>query len=760
MAEETFKQIVEVEVNNDDAIQAVVEQQKAIDGLKSTISDLKKQQRELDTTTKEGAKAYDENAKMIVVNEAQLKTLNQTMNANKRIVEANNAGTNEQTGAYQRLSQQYTALAQKAKDMAVVYGTNSQATIKAQQEAKNLSDRLKEIDASVGQNQRNVGNYSGALEGTIGKIIEMIPALKGMGGAFGEMSSGIMASNGSTMALNGSMKLLSTNPLFLAITIIVGIFIKLKDAVQNNGQAMEALNRITAPAKLLMEVLGRAIERLANFVLKGVEQLQNMAIAIAKLLPFGEKYAEQAEKAIALKKEQQRLEEKYRQDIVDTAKDEQIIARNKLKIEERNKYSAQERLKFAEEVRDAENRIARGEMERARLAFTQFKEQMAQKGQTYKDLTKEQRDQYKNLEAEEIKAQTRLDIRLKEITTKEQEMRNAILAEEKALQAERNKIAEERKKKREADAEAEKQKTIKEQDKMLAEMELKQKMYNAKNRELTAETAKANFDFEKEQLDKKLQYGKVTQEEYNLLLLESQNKYADDTLKIVEAGIAKEKELAEKVKNQEAIDFANKLELAKGNFDLEFQLKAEQREMQRLAEIEAAKKVGADVELINEKYRQAEIQAENAKNDAKISMYSQAFGALASIAGENTQLSKGFASAQIAIDTYMGAIKAFNSVAGNPVVGAILAGAVVAKGAKAIKDVWKVKNGQKSVSGGGGGGNVNVSQGMAQRNAREMPSEAIQRTQKTEPTIVPVLVTNNLTEKIDTKVQVTNNASM
>ena len=102
------------------------------------------------------------------------------------------------------------------------------------------------------------------------------------------------------------------------------------------------------------------------------------------------------------------------------------------------------------------------------------------------------------------------------------------------------------------------------------------------------------------------------------------------------------------------------MELAKGNFDLEFQLKAEQREMQRLAEIEEAEKVGADVELINEKYRQAELQAEQAKNDAKIAMYSQAFGALASIAGENTQLSKGFASAQIAIDTYMGAIKAFN----------------------------------------------------------------------------------------------------
>ena len=94
----------------------------------------------------------------------------------------------------------------------------------------------------------------------------------------------------------------------------------------------------------------------------------------------------------------------------------------------------------------------------------------------------------------------------------------------------------------------------------------------------------------KAQLDKKLEYGKVTQEEYNLYLIEIQNNYQYATIQLVEAGIAKEKELAEKVKNQEAIDFANKLELAKGNFDLEFQLKAEQREMQRLAEIEEAEK--------------------------------------------------------------------------------------------------------------------------------------------------------------------------
>ena len=54
---------------------------------------------------------------------------------------------------------------------------------------------------------------------------------------------------------------------------------------------------------------------------------------------------------------------------------------------------------------------------------------------------------------------------------------------------------------------------------------------------------------------------------------------------------------------------------------------------------------------------------------------------------------------------------------------------------------------------------VNVSQGMAQPETHERCRSHTAYT-KTEPTIVPVLVTNNLTEKIDTKVQVTNNASM
>ena len=839
MAEDTFKQIVEVEVKNDDAIQAVVEQQKAIDGLKSTISDLKKQQKELDTTTKEGAKAYEENAKMIVVNEAQLKTLNQTMNANKRIVEANNAGTNEQTGAYQRLSQQYAALAQEAKDMAVVYGVNSEESIKASQEAKTLSDKLKEIDASVGQNQRNVGNYSGAIEASAKSILGMKQKLEMLKADLEKMdinssefeetkktidslslavdqAAGKVDEFGNREPKNMAKK--NFEDTLITVGILSGSIGALSEAFGENENVQDALVK-TQKALVISQTLANVVKE-KGAIIDTIQLVKDKALVASKLLLSNTMRIFGLTSAQAWTMATLGVSAVITGVVLLIGKFDKIVSGLKSFFGIADKFKdtrkdidsmTQSMDNYAEKTKLVEDRMkAQGKSEQELLNYRKkrYEEQLKAEREIYtsisklgknatdeeKERLKESTEFIKNSGLERFKMETEQIA----LTNKEKQK-----ADDDAKRKRENSEAE-AKKRREANAEAEKQKTIKEHDKKLSEMELKQKMYNAQNRELTAETAKANFDFEKSQLDKKLEYGKITQEEYNLLLLESQNKYQDATLKIVEAGIEKEKELAEKSKNQETIDFSNKLEIAKGNLDLEFQLKAEQREKQRQAEIADAEKLNNDLLqlneqkrlleiqkaegdelqilainqkyaeikkqnaesnansefLINEKYRQAEIQAENAKNDAKISMYSQAFGALATIAGENTQLSKGFASAQIAIDTYKGAMSAFAN-AGNPYLGAILAAAVVVKGAKAIKDVWKVKNGQKSVSGGGGGGgNVNVSQGMAQRNAREMPSEAIQRTQKTEPTIVPVLVTNNLTEKIDTKVQVTNNASM
>lgn len=69
----------------------------------------------------------------------------------------------EQNRAYKKLSKQHIELRNKAKDLAVTYGEGSKQARKAAAAANVLDKRLKKIDATVGQSQRKVGGYFGAI---------------------------------------------------------------------------------------------------------------------------------------------------------------------------------------------------------------------------------------------------------------------------------------------------------------------------------------------------------------------------------------------------------------------------------------------------------------------------------------------------------------------------------------------------------------------------------------------------------------------
>ena len=69
-----------------------------------------------------------------------------------------------ETSAYKRLSVEYGKALQKAKDLAAQYGVQSEQAKKAIATAKGFNDQLKAIDSSMGNHQRNVGNYAEAIE--------------------------------------------------------------------------------------------------------------------------------------------------------------------------------------------------------------------------------------------------------------------------------------------------------------------------------------------------------------------------------------------------------------------------------------------------------------------------------------------------------------------------------------------------------------------------------------------------------------------
>lgn len=70
----------------------------------------------------------------------------------------------KETSAYAQLSKAHIAARNTAKDLAVQYGLNSKEYKKAADEANKLDAQLKKIDSSLGQNQRNVGNYAKAID--------------------------------------------------------------------------------------------------------------------------------------------------------------------------------------------------------------------------------------------------------------------------------------------------------------------------------------------------------------------------------------------------------------------------------------------------------------------------------------------------------------------------------------------------------------------------------------------------------------------
>lgn len=79
-----------------------------------------------------------------------------------------NKTSNDAVGAYQRESNKLRELTQKAKDAAIQYGINSKQAKAFRIEQQALDKKLKDVDASLGIHNREVGNYKKGLSGVTG----------------------------------------------------------------------------------------------------------------------------------------------------------------------------------------------------------------------------------------------------------------------------------------------------------------------------------------------------------------------------------------------------------------------------------------------------------------------------------------------------------------------------------------------------------------------------------------------------------------
>ena len=268
-------------------------------------------------------------------------------------------------GSYNALSKKMSELKKAFKE------TNDEAERdKLAKQIVGINDQLKEMDASIGNYQRNVGNYEGAFTKGLAGITSQIQAL---GNPLAIAKNGVNA-------LGNAFKALITNPVGAFIMAIVVAVKALKTGFEQSETASNSLkkafsafqpvinainNAFTGFAKLVGNIAEKAIPALVNGLMKAGDWMMTL---LNKIGIVSDKKLNEFRKSIEAQKEAVKttqdltdreieLTEKRRKFQVDEAKTEMEVAELKSKAADKDKYTAKEREKFLNQAIAKERKL-------------------------------------------------------------------------------------------------------------------------------------------------------------------------------------------------------------------------------------------------------------------------------------------------------------------------------------------------------------------------------------------------------------------
>ena len=268
-------------------------------------------------------------------------------------------------GSYNALSKKMSELKKAFKE------TNDEAERdKLAKQIVGINDQLKEMDASIGNYQRNVGNYEGAFTKGLAGISEKVQAL----------SNPLAIAKNGVLALGKAFKSLIANPVGAIIMAVVAALKALKKGFDDSETASNSLkkafsafqpvinainNAFTGFAKLVGNIAEKAIPALVNGLQKAGDWMMSL---LNKIGIVSDKKLESFRKSIEAQKEAVKttqdltnreieLTEKRRKFQVNEAKTEMEVEELKSKAADKDKYSAKQREKFLNDAIAKERKL-------------------------------------------------------------------------------------------------------------------------------------------------------------------------------------------------------------------------------------------------------------------------------------------------------------------------------------------------------------------------------------------------------------------
>ena len=259
---------------------------------------------------------------------------------------------------------------------------NGKELIKKYNETNN---QLKAIDASMGNYQRNVGNYASALQGlggSIGNVVGQFTAIGNSAKAFVENMGGgaesvdklgtSAAGSGAGMSvLSNGLKTVGTtlsavgkaimaNPLIAvlaaALLIVISTIKGFQKAISDSEERQNKLSEATARFQPILRTIGDIFEVVTDVIISTVEWLGKAFAAVTEFLGINPEGSADAYVAAEKKKQEAILQTRKLNE--DASDQEAIIAEQREILADKENYTYEQRVAALKKAGVAEQKLA------------------------------------------------------------------------------------------------------------------------------------------------------------------------------------------------------------------------------------------------------------------------------------------------------------------------------------------------------------------------------------------------------------------
>nr|DAQ31227.1 MAG TPA: tail length tape measure protein [Caudoviricetes sp.] len=649
---------------------AYASEKKELETLNQNYADGLVQQDKYEATVKklnksliETQKAILDNAEANKQNNAEIKSTKTLLDNEATSVNALRAQLAQNTAELNKMSEAQRTTSKEGQDLT--------------EQTKALSDKLKELEKSVGDNRRNVGNYAESVKDG---ILQTQGLTGGTGALVGQMKSGIAG----VQAFNAALK---ANPIIFVVSLVLTLIGIIEKLMKRNSDLATSLNAAFAPFKV---IFGRLLDWITGLFEGVAFLLENLSKGVTWLLDKLGLISEETKRAAAegarLAGETQKIYQAETDALVPMARMRREMEELKTLAADQNKPAA-ERTKLLQQATDKLHAIRDLELSVLDAKYKQIKAQNALGYSSDEDLRKEQ------------EALAALEAARASYATQEKEMAgqmSGFVKQERDKQVAAAKASAEAKKKAAEDAAKKEADAYKKQmDELKKAQDAQLKKYSEAVTSMQLDIAQRELEGAKISLqelqavnDQKIEIetyrraqGLIGEQEYINNVRQLELEYAAEVK-------ARKDEEDQKEKDRQALNLENDRALAeiKMTNDLDFQL--QKLEAQKALEIANAEAIGAETTAITERFEIMKDEVRRKYYNAQLEMAAGTAGQLSSLLGEESAAGKAFAAAQALINTYLGASKA---LAQGGIWGIAQAAIVVATGMKNVMSINKTK---------------------------------------------------------------------